>query len=202
VNTTGLEIRLASDGLLLRTGPFCIRLRANAPQFFETLRLLYDDTLIVEDDRLPVIDYHIQLSRPRNLRRWWRPQVFFLTDTETPFAPFPLEQAFPLFEWGVNWCIAMQAHQYLMLHAAVVERGGKALILPALPGSGKSTLCAALTYRGWRLLSDEFGLVRPESGTIIPLPRPIPLKNRSVSVFQAFAPEAVVGPISNMTPTP
>jgi predicted ATPase len=29
------------------------------------------------------------------------------------------------------------------------------VILPAPPGSGKSTLCAALVTRGWRLLSDE-----------------------------------------------
>jgi predicted ATPase len=33
----------------------------------------------------------------------------------------------------------------------VVERDGHALILPAMPGSGKSTLTAALVQRGWRL---------------------------------------------------
>jgi predicted ATPase len=46
-----------------------------------------------------------------------------------------------------------------MLHAAVVEKNGKALILPALPGSGKSTLSAALAMNGWRFLSDEFTMI-------------------------------------------
>ena len=34
-----------------------------------------------------------------------------------------------------------------MLHAAVVEKNGKALILPALPGSGKSTLIYDVLYK-------------------------------------------------------
>ena len=36
-----------------------------------------------------------------------------------------------------------------------------ALLLPAMPGSGKSTLTAALSQSGWRLLSDEFGAFDP-----------------------------------------
>ena len=81
-----------------------------------------------------------------------------------------------------------------MLHAAVVERNGSALFLPAMPGSGKSTLCAALTYRGWRLFSDEFGLIEPARGAVLPLPRAIPLKNRSIEVIRRFAPQ---GPFVN-----
>ncbi len=128
-------------------------------------------------------------------RRPFAPQAVFKTDTEAPFAPFPLSHAFPLLEWGLNWCIAMRAHQFLMLHAGVVERDGRALILPAVPGSGKSTLTAALALRGWRLLSDEFGLVDWQTGVIHPLPRPIPLKNRSIPVIRAFSPEAELGPL-------
>lgn len=88
----------------------------------------------------------------------------------------------------------MQAHQFLMLHSAAVERNGRVLILPAVPGSGKSTLCAALVNRGWRLFSDEFGLVRHEDGQLVPMPRPLPLKNRSIKIIRDFAPEAELGP--------
>jgi HprK-related kinase A len=63
-----------------------------------------------------------------------------------------------------------------------------------MPGSGKSTLCAALVSRGWRLFSDEFGLVRSRDGQLIPLPRPMPLKNRSIEVIRDFAPDAELGP--------
>jgi HprK-related kinase A len=43
-------------------------------------------------------------------------------------------------------------------------------------------------------LSDEFGLVRPRDGQIVPFPRLVPLKNESIAVFRDFAPEAVMGP--------
>jgi HprK-related kinase A len=51
-------------------------------------------------------------------------------------------------------------------------------------------------HRGWRLLSDEFGLVRPGDPELRfhPLPRPVPLKNASIDVIRRFVPEAVIGP--------
>jgi len=141
-----------------------------------------------------IADFHVRLSQPGGLHRWWHPQVEFLLDGNAPFMPYPLDHAFPLFEWGLNWSIAMQAHQFLMLHSAVVERNGRAMLLPAWPGCGKSTLCAALVSRGWRLFSDEFGLVRHENGNLVPMPRPLPLKNDSINVIRDFAPDAELGP--------
>jgi HprK-related kinase A len=69
------------------------------------------------------------------------------------------------------------------------------VLLPAQPGSGKSTLTAALECGGFRLLSDEFGVVDLEDGLILPLVRPIALKNESIDVIRAFAPSAVIGPL-------
>jgi len=63
-----------------------------------------------------------------------------------------------------------------------------------MPGDGKTTLCAGLVNRGWRLFSDEFGLIRPGTGELIPIPRPMPLKNESIQVIRTFAPNAVFGP--------
>jgi HprK-related kinase A len=123
----------------------------------------------------------------------------FQAEDSRPLAPFPRDHAFALLEWGVNWCIATRAHQYLMLHAGAVERDGRALILPAMPGSGKSTLTAALIARGWRLLSDEFGLLDHQSGRLHPLPRAIPLKNRSIDVIRRFWPDADIGPVFTRT---
>ena len=56
------------------------------------------------------------------------------------------------------------------------------------------TLTAALAHRGWRLLSDEFGLVRPERGDLLPMPRAIPLKNTSIEAILEFDPAAPLGP--------
>jgi HprK-related kinase A len=96
-----------------------------------------------------------------------------------------------MLEWGMNWCISTQVNSFLLIHAAVVERGGRAAVLPAPPGSGKSTLCAALVHRGWRLLSDEIAVVELDGSTIHPLVRPVSLKNRSIQVIASFEPAAV-----------
>jgi HprK-related kinase A len=94
----------------------------------------------------------------------------------------------------LNLVIALRSHSLLMLHSAAVERAGGVLLLPAWPGAGKTTLCTGLVHRGWRLFSDEFGLVRPTTTEMLPIPRPMPLKNESIEVIRAFAPDAELGP--------
>ena len=68
----------------------------------------------------------------------------------------------------------------------------RAAILPAPPGSGKSTLCAALVNRGWRLLSDELALYDIDSGLVYGMARPVNLKNKSIRIIQQFAPSATM----------
>ncbi|MBF0614946.1 MAG: HprK-related kinase A [Magnetococcales bacterium] len=186
--------RLAGDGLYWGVGPFIVRLKSRLPDFNHTFYRLYAHHRLLEPDFGGVSDFHIDLHPSRGMRRFWHPQVFFALDGPTGLAPFPLDHAVPLFEWGFNYAIARRANQYLLLHAAVVARGDRAMVLPALPGSGKSTLCAALVARGWRLLSDEFAAIRPATGLIHPIPRPIALKNASIAIIRAFHPEAIIGP--------
>lgn len=183
---------LAGPGLRLRTGPFVAAIRSRLPAVAQGIALHYGAHPVEGADGFA--DFHVQLAAPRNLRRWLHPQIFFRLDGESPFKPLPADQAFPMLEWGLNWCISNLCHQYLTIHAAVVEKSGKALILPAPPGSGKSTLCAGLIHRGWRLLSDELALIDPASGQLTPLPRPVSLKNESIEVIRRFAPAAVFNP--------
>ena len=187
-----LAEKLAGSGIRLRIGPFSIHLQTSLPRVVASLRLLYSEFRLADSDG--VADFHARLTRPWGARRWLGPQVFFHVDGRNLFEPFPLALAPPLFEWGLNWCISSRAHQFLILHAAVVERDGRALLLPAHPGSGKSTLCAALVHRGYRLLSDEHVLLRPEDGLVVPVPRPIALKNASIPAIRKLAPEFVLGP--------
>jgi len=144
-------------------------------------------------------DFHVSVDPVGGLRRWIRPQAFFRFDANPPFNPLAASQAFPLLEWGLNWCVSAHCNQYLIIHAAVVERHGRALILPAPPGSGKSTLCAALVARGWRLLSDELTLIDTHTRDIVPLPRPISLKNASIDVMARFWPHGRMSPVVHDT---
>jgi HprK-related kinase A len=177
--------------LYLRTGPFIVHVETTCTEVVDGIRLLYDPGCILE--RPAFCDYHVEVVQPL-WRRWFRPQALFLFDGNAHYFPGPKHHALPMLEWGMNWVIATTAHQYLIIHAAVVERHGLALLLPAPPGSGKSTLCAGLAFRGWRLLSDELALLIPQTGHVAPLVRPISLKNESIDVIRGFAPDAVMGP--------
>jgi hypothetical protein len=129
------------------------------------------------------------------MRRFIRPQIEFVVDGRVPFEPFPAVTDLPLLEWGLNWCLAERCNTHLLLHAGVVERADVGVILPALPGSGKSTLTAALAVSGFRLLSDEFGVVRLDDGLCVPMLRPIALKNESIGVIAQLRPDVALGPV-------
>lgn len=184
-----LARRLVAPGIHLQTGQFQICIQSPLPGLAANIGLLYADYPLAPADGFT--DFHVRLGPPAGLRRWLRPQVIFEFDSALPFKPLPRDQALPMLEWGLNWCVSSYANLYLIIHAAVIEKNGFAAILPAPPGSGKSTLCAALINRGWRLLSDELTLVRPGDHKIVPLPRPVSLKNASIDVIKAYEPSAV-----------
>ena len=191
LNPADLKSPLRDKGICFSSGPFRFHIRSNLPEFVRLLWQMYADYPLVSNE---FADFHIDLVSHRPYSRFLRPQIQFYLNEAAPFEPFPRDTPLPFLEWGLNWCVAMNAHHYLMLHAGVLEKNGNTLILPAHPGSGKSTLCVALCHRGWRVLTDEIALVRPTDQAIVPFPRLMPLKNKSIQVFRDFAPEAVLGP--------
>lgn len=186
--------RLRGRGLRLHTGPFLTCISSSLDALPDQLLAMYGDYPV--EDGAALADFHVRLAAGGGLRRWIKPQVIFHYDGLEPFEPLPLAQTFPMLEWGLNWCVTSHAQSWLVIHAAVVELGGGAVILPAPSGSGKSTLCAALVSRGWRLLSDELTLVRLSDGRIEPNPRPVSLKNQSIDIMRSFAPgETYTAPV-------
>ena len=189
--------RLACGELVIRSGPFSYRIESGLDAIAQGLSLLYADYPLA--DPKAFADFNLKMEEGAGVHRWWHRQVRFSSDGFYPFEPLPLTHAYPQLEWAMNWCLTMQAHHYLMLHSAVVERNGFAAILPAPPGSGKSTLCAGLVSRGWRLLSDEVALISLSEATVAAAARPISLKNQSIAVMRAYAPEASFTPVTDGT---
>lgn len=190
-----LAHRLRSGGLKLRTGPLVMQVQSPMPDIASGVALMYADYPVEDDDAF--VDFTVGITRGSGLRRWLKPQSRFVYDGQHVFEPLAVDHAYPLLEWSMNWCVASQAHQYLLLHAAVIERNGLAAVLPAPPGSGKSTLCAGLIHAGWRLISDEMALVsRDGSGLIWPLCRPVSLKNKSIDIIRSWAPKAVLNKVT------
>jgi HprK-related kinase A len=192
VETEVLHTALRSDGLMLDLGAASLLIRSTSMDLAHQLSAVYSEFPFVP--RPAFADIHIDVSAPRSWRCFFRPQVVLRCDGEQPFHPFPADTALPLMEWGTNWLIGQRLHHLLLLHAGCLERDGFGLLLPATPGSGKSTLSAALAHRGWRLLSDEFGVCDPSSGQLLAMLKPVALKNRSIDVIRRFAPQAVIGP--------
>ncbi len=183
-------------GLPIVTGPFTFHIKSRLHDVAKGLSRLYGDFSLAEG---PFADFHVRIDALHGPRRLYRPQVQFWLDGHTPFKPLPLDQAFAMLEWGMNWCIAGHAHHYLMLHAAVLERNDRALIMPGDPGAGKSTLTAALMLDGWRLLSDEIALIDREDGLLYGLARPVSLKNASIDLIQNHSSHAVMGQVAHDT---
>ena len=190
-----MAIPSAASTYLLRVPPVTIRVNTTLPSVAEHIAFFYDAYRCRSPgDDCDFIDFDITVLPGRGIRRFWHPQSRFRLDAHEPFLPLPLDQAAPLLEWGLNWCIASRPLGYLTVHAAVVARGADAILMPGFPGAGKSTLCASLVFLdGWRLLSDELALLEPDSGDLHPHPRPINLKNRSIDIVAGF-PGARIGP--------
>lgn len=179
------------NGLRVKFGPFLVRIQCFLPALAEPLYRLYAFYTLADDD---IAEFHVQIVPKRSLRRPFTPFVQFLVDGQAPFPAAPVHHALTMLEWGINLAIAVRVNHFLLFHCAAVERNGHVLLLPAWPGSGKTTLCAALIHRGFRLFSDEFGLMDVQSGQFFPLPRLMPLKNQAIGAIRNFLPEAVLGP--------
>jgi HprK-related kinase A len=189
-----LSRRLAEEGLVVRVGAARFRIHSDVHEIVAPLATVYG--------RFPMgpssgfCDVTASVLRVRGLRRRLRPQVEFVVDGRVPFAPFPASVHLPLLEWGLNYAFTERCTHYLLLHSGTVERDGVGIVMPAVPGSGKSTLTAGMVGSGrFRLLSDEFGVVSLDTGLLHPMPRPIALKNASIHVIRSRFPEATLGPV-------
>ena len=59
----------------------------------------------------------------------------------------------------------------LWLHAAAVERNGKAILVAGPSGQGKSTISTRLCEMGWNFMSDDIAPVRMSSNDVLPFPQ-------------------------------
>jgi len=85
--------------------------------------------------------------------------------------------------WDLHALVAKRTRDFLLLHAGAVAREGGAVILPAPPESGKSTLTIALLEAGFDYLSDELGAIDPVTGRIHPYPKRIWVTEGSLEFF-------------------
>ncbi len=145
-------------------------------------------------------DFTVRLEAERVWRRWVRPSVAIRGDYVLPdAAPLPLAQGLLAAEMGMNLQMALGQKRFLLLHAASVERDGRAILMTGHSGAGKSTLGALLGEDGWRFMGDEFALLDLQDGRLHPFPRAVSLKNESVGLLDGIDPGRL-GPVLTGTP--
>jgi HprK-related kinase A len=195
-------------GAVAGIGSFSIAigLEASQPELERPIVDLYGDYPQLNPDTLP--DVTIALRPQRGGRR--RSAIRVFANGVAPYQAVPLRWALPVMEATINWFVWGHVARVLLLHAAVVERDGRAVILSGPSGAGKSTLCAALIARGFRFLTDEIAMVRHD-GQLEPHPRPISLKNEAIDLMAQMLPEAYLsqrfenparGVVAFMRPSP
>jgi len=195
-----------TTSFVLDSAPFNFQVNTSGSALFNQLQQLYPPSVLHRSSPTDIIDFQIDFKR-----NWFSfSQSYAFKLGQHHFRMTAKPQILSVFEWGLNWAVSSYQNRYLCIHAAVLEKNGISLILPAPPGSGKSTLCALLMLSGWRLLSDEHCLVDPQTGLIFPFVRPISLKNRSIKVLnqrfgqnivQAVVPDTFKGTIGYLPPT-
>ncbi len=181
--------------IALSLPPFQFSINTNIGFVKENLRAIYAPAITTDG----VCDYEINVLSTGGVRKVVKPQARFILGQKEPFKPLPLEQAYALLEWGMNFAVASNELQYVIIHSAVLAKGNQAILFPAPPGSGKSTLTSYLAFNGWRLLSDEMALLLPGTNRVIPFVRPICLKNRSIELAKEWFPHAAFSSIATGT---
>jgi len=187
VPDAALRAQFRTTGVRLRLAGLCVNLRTDISVVSEHVLDMYVGHEL--EAGAGIDDFRIRVSYTGPFRRFVRPRIQVFMDGDALIEPLPARFAPLALEAALNACINVTVSR-LLLHAAVVERDGVAVILPAPSGSGKSTLCAALVMRGWRLLSDEHAALDPADGRLQPVARPISLKNESIALMRAWAPDS------------
>lgn len=177
--------------------PFCFEITQYDNRVARNLSKLYPATCFT--DNTPLVDYQVAIKSGQGVHQVWRRQARFLSEGHEPFQPLPAEHSYAMLEWGMNYVVAANEFTYVIVHAGILALNDKAIMFPAPPGSGKSTLTLWLAFHGWRLLSDEMALVKPNSLQVVPFVRPICLKNKSIDLAKAWFPHATFSDITRNT---
>lgn len=190
---------LAAGTLEMPLGHFTARIKAQVNTLVDFLYDTYRD-VPVKTELSDVTDISIHLRAPSILRKYIRTQVIPDPGFQVPAVPLPTSMAALAFEMGVNLVVALKCCRFVSCHAGVVANEKGAIFMCANSGGGKSTLVSVLMEDGYRLLSDEFGLLCMESASLAAYPRPVSLKNVSIDIVRQLSGKEWISPELSGTP--
>ncbi len=183
----------------LSLGPFVIQLQTENRAARSFLKDMYRNCL-ADPKGQSLADFSLNIRPPNLIRKYIRRQITPDPGFYFPTVPLPPHMGALALEMGMNLTVALQCFRYSIFHAGVVASDKGAIVIAAHSGGGKSTLTAALMEEGMRLLSDEFAVMQLDDARLMPYPRPVSLKNESVSVVREFAGAEAMSAVLTGTP--
>jgi hypothetical protein len=95
----------------------------------------------------------------------------------------------PVVIYGLLDGVLRRSPNSIAFHASAARRDGRCVLLAAPPGSGKSTLCAALLSRGYEFIADDVVLFDDACLGVRGVPLPLSLKEGSWSPLMNVYPQ-------------
>jgi len=190
---------LLEGSLELSLGVFSMRIGGTEKSLVDFLLDTYRDVPARLGPK-DVTDISVNVRAPNFFRKYIRRQVIPDPGFIVPAVPLPPRLAPLAMEMGLNLSVALKCCRMTTFHAAVVGNEEGAILISAHSGGGKSTLAAALMAEGYRLYSDEFGLLDMREGLLWPHPRPVSLKAESIEVIKELSGDEWMSPTLTGTP--
>ena len=158
------KARRPSKAVCVRVGPFIAAgrpfvLEGNVAEVLDRLADRLRDLRAATAEATPTVFLIARrgpswLSHPWGLWRDGEPCETTVTDSY--LMPYVL--------WEVTRLVLESAHPLIPIHAAAVDRDGRAIVLAGQSHTGKSTFAGWLTAHGWGFLTDEVALLERRHG--------------------------------------
>jgi len=109
------------------------------------------------------------------------------------------ELALMVMDAQIQGYVALEAPDYIFLHAGVVADGDRAIVMPGMSFAGKTTLVRALVDAGATYYSDEFAVL-DANGYVLPYPKPLSIRNNPNPTIDYSVEE--LGGVAGVDPLP
>lgn len=181
VVTVGPELRSRTpSSFALESFGVRFRVTADAPEVIERI------PSVLPPDARPCTsaeDEFALLAEEDGRYRLIRPDSPVPTGVEREIGGLDLESALLVLEPQVRMYVGLRAPNRIFVHAGVVAHDGKAIVVPGMSFTGKSTLVFALMRAGAEYYSDEFAVI-DERGLVHPWAAALNLREMTPRVLQ------------------
>jgi hypothetical protein len=107
------------------------------------------------------------------------------------------DYALLMLESQIHGHVALEAPNHVFVHAGAVGDGNRAIVIPGLSFSGKTTLVRALVEAGAAYYSDEFAVL-DEAGLVHPYPRRLSVRQLLVGESTTITEPVVSTPVERL----